>query len=85
MVNQRVSGSPSYMITTGWHHNTNLLLVSNNDRKKIHVFFYLLQCVWFLMLLRSALNMKRSRARVPIGGQCVILKISLRTKIYIFK
>ena len=26
-------------------------------------------------------GMKRSRARVPIGGQCVLLQISLRIKI----
>ena len=28
--------------------------------------------------------MKRSRARVPVGGQCVLLQISLRTKILDF-
>ena len=28
--------------------------------------------------------MKRSRARVPIGGQCVVLRISLRIKVFIF-
>ena len=27
---------------------------------------------------------KRSRARVPIGGQCVVLQISLRIKFFEF-
>ena len=29
-------------------------------------------------------HMKRSRVRVPIGGQCVLLKISLRIKMFDF-
>ena len=29
-------------------------------------------------------HMKRSRARVPLGGQCVLLQISLRIKILDF-
>ena len=38
IVDQRVSGGPSYMITTVWHHITNLLLVSNTGRKTIKCF-----------------------------------------------
>ena len=40
MVDQRVSGSPTYIMTTGWHHITNLLLVSNNGRKTIIFFVF---------------------------------------------
>ena len=38
MVDQRVIWGPSYLITTGWHHIMNLLLVSNNGWETIPYF-----------------------------------------------
>jgi hypothetical protein len=36
------------------------------------------------VLKLNIVGRKRSRARVPIGGQCVLLQISLRIKMFDF-
>ena len=41
MVDHRVTWGPNYLIKTGRHHITNLLLVNNNCMEAIQYFFYL--------------------------------------------
>ena len=79
LVHQRVTGGPSLLITTGWHHIINLLLIGNISREIVKYLNLSLFVSSLFCLFRSALEilapktLKYGRLRtLAVRGLCFI-------------